>query len=246
MNATPNTESNEFDEAVTRAYRETMAKFREWADDPLYRKYVVPQSTDPEPGFAIFYTELRFQPDLLIVGQNPSNFAGKNAGLIEPPNAEMLSGIPPTKNSYTEHGHLFGNALQTAFENNPALLESAVGMNVWSFQCVLEANAAPLQLRSFCKATSRTLVTKMKPRTILCLGREAFNALHEARATSVKGTRKGEYSTFKSSPVWFVYHPTGSYSSEIAEHDLPIVIREIEAVLGAPPRAGHERSDGPP
>src|ERR1035437_1348654 len=157
--------------AVDRAYQRTRQRFEAWKNDPAHPPaslYVVPDATEPAVGFAIFYTPAAFQPKLLLVGQNPANFAvGRN--LRDPPNAEMLSGTkPPLRNTYVEHKHRFAEALQNGFAQHFSLLESCVGMNVWHFQCVSRAQSAPQDLLRFCECTTRSLVTAIQAKHILC------------------------------------------------------------------------------
>jgi hypothetical protein len=77
-------------------YQKTRVAFDGWATDPKYKPYVIPESTAPKTGFAIFYTSPAFQPTLLIIGQNPANFAAAGRSLKDYTNAEMLSGSPPS------------------------------------------------------------------------------------------------------------------------------------------------------
>ena len=105
--------------ALDRAYRRTRVQFDVWARDSTYEPYVVPLSTKPRAGFAILYTPPAYEPQLLIVGQNPSNFAGSGS-IEDPPNADMLSGTVPTANSYDVHDYLLGKTLRGAFVNHPA------------------------------------------------------------------------------------------------------------------------------
>lgn len=123
-----------FNEKIADVYRQTREEFAQRRSEPNYAAYVVPSATDPDPGFAIFYTPPSYEPPLLIIGMNPSNFAGSGASLKAAPNAAMLEGKPPGVNSYLEHNHEFAIALRKGFAKHFNLLEAAVGMNVWYFQ----------------------------------------------------------------------------------------------------------------
>lgn len=216
-----------FDSVVHAAYGRIRERFSQWAIDDSYRSYVVPIATDPDIGFAIFYTPPAFRPRLLVVGQNPSNFAGQNRSLLAHPNAEMLAGRAPTESSYDAHDHLFGIALRSNFQRYPDIYINSVGMNVWYFQCISNATAAPKPLREFCEATTRDVVAAMQPQHVLCIGRAAFTAM-VGKGMRVEGARKAETTVKDSSRFWYVPHLTGSWSRSDAEFDLPIV---IEAML---------------
>jgi hypothetical protein len=217
-----------FAATLDRAYRRTREQFERWAFNPEYYKYVVPPATKPRAGFAICYTPPIFQPKLLIVGQNPSNFAG--AGSLEAsPNDQMLSGQPPSVSSYDAHEHLFGRALRDAFSQHPQLYEGCVGMNVWHFQCTSSASSAPKPLKDFFEETSREVVDAMQPCNVLCFGRPAFSTL-AGTDRRVKGAAKAETVTRGGTVYWYVPHLTGSWSRADAERDLPIVLDEMQGL----------------
>jgi hypothetical protein len=236
MNATktPSRTSGQraFEDVVTKAYRDTAAKFLRWSTDDEFKKYVVPPATKPKPGFAIFYTPPVYMPPLLIVGLNPSDFSDSKS-LVAKPNGLMLSGTIPTCNSYLDHKHDFAKKLGQLFAGHEALLASAVGMNFWHFQCKAEdePNKAPHPLRKHCADTTEALILAMKPRTILCFSSLAFERLCGRRTpNSVPGTRS-RWVDVGETRIWYVYHPTGSRTRIVSAHDTPIVLREIAAYL---------------
>jgi hypothetical protein len=197
------------------AYEHTHKKFSELCNKPEYKDYVVPLSTAPQPGFAIFYTPALYRPNLLIVGQNPSDFSNKRDNKADP-NGEMLSGTgPPKVNSYTEHKHNFAITLGELFAKDFSLLKSAVGMNVWYFQCTSNASMAPDCLLEFCADTTKHLVKVMEPKAILCFGDHAYKALE-----TVGNARK-----------WHVRHPSARSHPDEAKKRMPSVIKEILAYL---------------
>ncbi len=225
-----------FKEAVDRAYRDTREKFEARKNDPAYLPYVVPDATSPHVGFAIFYTPATFRPKLLLVGQNPANFAaGQN--LRDSPNTEMLSGMElPLKNTYIEHKHRLAKALQKGFARHPGLLADCVGMNVWHFQCVSRAESAPQDLLRFCECTTRSLVKAIQAKHILCLGRPAFSALLSQR---VSDTNRAEVVSLGSSKLWYVPHPAGRPRSDFKD-DLPVVLEKIERELSGATEDGRQ------
>ncbi|HYK52299.1 MAG TPA: hypothetical protein VEV38_02090 [Candidatus Eremiobacteraceae bacterium] len=210
---------------VYSAYQRTRIKFEGWAEDQTYKPYVVPPATAPNIGFTIFYTPPAFEAPLLIIGLNPSNFAGSR-DLTAIPNAAMLSGSPPDVNSYLAHKHEFALALQKGFANRATLLDHSVGMNLWYYQCTSGAIKAPILLRRHCEETTQVLVSAMRPRHVLCFAKQAFEKIagggvQVPRAiTALKGA-SGDV------VFWYVAHPTGSWTRGDAEHDLPIVLSHI-------------------
>jgi hypothetical protein len=202
--------------AVDDAYRSTMKTFvaAKRLDD-LYT-YVVPESTAPNPGFAIFYTPPIFRPPLLIVGQNPANFAGARRAYTESPNGQMLAGHPPTVNSYLQHDHEFATTLRRLFRKFPHLLETAVGMNLWHFQMPHGAkDLPPSSLRVECEKITCELIEAMEPCAILCFSSRARDLLAKQRLSN----------------YWYVPHPTGSRTRDQATAAMPAVLAEIDGFL---------------
>jgi hypothetical protein len=220
-----------FSHSVSAAYRKTRLFFESLKDDAEYTPYVVPKSTAPKVGFAIFYTSPVFRPELLIIGQNPANFAGPRRSWQASPNAEMLSGTPPNANSYEEHEHDFAVSLRNGFRRHNELLSHAVGMNIWHFQCGTDAPYPPHRLRTFCESITRELVEAIEPRAILCFGSEACDGLNFKLTDSVSETRQSKYADISGRRVWKVRHLTGSRTRLAATHDLPYVVDQIAKFL---------------
>jgi hypothetical protein len=224
---------NQFEKTVGEAYANTLAAFQKWSEDEAYRPYVVPEATAPKPGFAIFYTPRIMNPRLLIVGQNPANFAGRGP-LTAFPNGVMLSAEAPTRNSYLEDDHGFAVALRQLFACHLDLLQSAVGMNVWHFQASsAQAVVAPRELRRFCQATTLSLIEAMKPAAVLCFGKRAFNVVRQKiKGTDIDGTKALRVTT-PLTQAWYVRHATGSWTKDAAFQDTPVVLAEIDAYIAS-------------
>ena len=220
-----------FEATIQRAYTDTMSSFKKFSRIERYRKFVCPPALGGEPGFAIFYTPPEVKPTLVIIGQNPSNFAG-NGAWTEEPNKTMLSGTIPARNSYLQDRHYFAKSLGNLFRGHEHLLENAVGLNVWHFQASSDdARCAPKELVRSCESTTRSLVAAMKPAAILCFSRHAFYALSKNRkGERVQGTN-AEWLDIEDSRVWYVYHPTSSRTRLVSAHDAPIVLAEVESYL---------------
>lgn len=218
-----------FDDAISSVYGSTLKEFTRFSADKRFAKYVLLAATAPKPGFTIFYTPPAYQPPLLIVGMNPSNFAGEGASLKAAPNSEMLSGLPPTLNSYAVHNHVFAAALRKGFAGHEALFGFAVGMNVWFFQWADNANAAPRELKRFCQEQTIALVEIINPAAILCLSSIAFSTLINGAAEFRVANTRARYADVKGRRIWYSFHPTGSRSRLVGAADLPIVLADIEA-----------------
>jgi uracil-DNA glycosylase len=229
---------DDFDATIQKAYIDTMGFFTKLSAEEAYRKYVCPEAMCGEPGFAIFYTPPAAEPELAVIGQNPANFAGRGSWKAEP-NKTMLSGTAPSRNSYHEDSHFFAEALGTMFAGHDDLLAHAVGLNVWHFQASSDdAKTAPKDLIAFCEATTRDVVSAMKPKTIICFGRAAFFALtNKRKGHRIPGTVRAEWLDVDGSRVWFIYHPTSSRTRHVASHDAPIVLNDIAAYIGRPKAA---------
>ena len=212
-------------------YAETKRRFTTWSTSAEYRPFTNPPATAGDVGFAILYTPARYRPNLLIVGQNPSDFSDNGDPGAEP-NGEMLSGSIPTRNSYLLDDHRFAKQLRKLFVGHRDLLASAVGMNVWYFQCTSGANGAPEPLRDYCAEATRTIVAAIGPRAVLCFGRPAFDALRGSDSGTIISGTKARRLSQRETEIWYVQHPTGARPPSVPAHDTPIVLTEIEAYLG--------------
>ena len=203
-----------FKQTVSEAYESTRRTFALRSKD--LNKYVVPKSTAPKVGFAIFYTPPVFRPALLIIGQNPANFAGPNLPYTDAPNKEMLSGRPPTVNSYLEHKHEFAVTLREFFQNYQHRLVEAVGMNFWHYQKPAnEDELPPSSLLTECENISRKLIEAIEPSAILCFHARARDVLR----------RRG------ASKLWYVPHPTGGRTRVRSKANISQTLAEIDAYL---------------
>jgi len=222
----------EFFATLDRAYRTTRERFVEFAERPDCRRFVVPPATDPDVGFSILYTPPVFNPPLLIIGLNPANFAGAGADQAGEPNRTMLSGTPPTVNSYLQHDHVFARALRASFAGYEDLLASTVGMNVWHFQQVSDAAKAPKDLIAFCESTTFDIATTMKPQHVLCFSRQALNLCKTAGEVVEEGLA-AERTSFTGATWWYVPHLTGPYTRAKAELAMPMVLDLIARDLAS-------------
>lgn len=113
---------------IEKIYSET----REFFEKNQHLPYIKPISQSGKIGFCILYTPPIFNPDVLIIGQNPSYFTPKM------PRSEidkiMMSGEIPRVNSYIEHNHIFAKEIRRIFKyDKSTFLENCVGTNIWFF-----------------------------------------------------------------------------------------------------------------
>lgn len=137
-----------------------------------------PKSLNGKTGFCILYTQPYYNPDILIVGQNPSQFNQLDENSYE--DKYMMSGTIPKVNSYLEHNHKFAKKLREVFseENNNQLLLKSVGMNIWFAQGKLPNVPDIHDLKKFCKIQTLNIINILKPKTIFCIGFEVFDELN--------------------------------------------------------------------
>ena len=80
--------------------------------------------------FVIFYSLPSVNPEIMIIGDNPSWFHKKNPFLAKK-NLEDVAGKIPKINSYKIHDHTFGNQIRNVFNliGKESWLDKAVGLN---------------------------------------------------------------------------------------------------------------------
>ena len=76
----------------------------------------MPKSLNGQTGFCILYTIPTYNPDILIIGQNPSQFNQTNEMSDE--DIYMMRGQIPEINSYLNHNHKFALKIREVFSSN--------------------------------------------------------------------------------------------------------------------------------
>ena len=144
--------------------------------------------------FAIFYTPIDYNPDFVLVGNNPSWFRS-NAN-IDREEAEQareqvtkMENGPPKTNLYMENDFHFARQMQKVFAKHPSVLDSIVGLNrFWlqtggnyrQFKKDISGNLdAKIQLRQIekdCEKHTREIVQTLNPKAVFLFGAHAQKA----------------------------------------------------------------------
>ena len=158
-----------------RSIYETTADYFETNSNYYWSK---PKSLGGKTGFCIFYTKPSYNPDILIIGQNPSKFNPTDDTSEE--DKYMMSGRIPEINSYLRHNHKFALKLREVFASqyDEYFPPRSVGMNLWFAQGKLFNTPDTNNLKKFCKIQTLKLIKILKPKTILCIGFEVFRELN--------------------------------------------------------------------
>ena len=98
-----------FIEQIEDIYSNTLIYFNSNAD----KYWAKPKSLNGQIGFCILYTSPSYNPDILIIGQNPSNFNQTN--VMSDEDMYMMSGQIPEINSYVQHDHKFALKIREVF-----------------------------------------------------------------------------------------------------------------------------------
>ena len=155
-----------------------------------------PEALGGDVGFCILYTPPILNPDLLVIGKNPSFFNPSNEFSEE--DELMMSGTIPTVNSYLEHKHLFATELKNMFcyENEkPNILDNTVGMNIWFFQGkdIPQDISGPIgELKKSCEKATKDVIRLFKPKTILAVGVEAMRVCDSDNMAVYECWKEGE------------------------------------------------------
>jgi len=130
--------------------------------------------------FAILYTPLRINPQVMIIGNNPSWFDQYDSSRALDIVKEMEQGIP-TVNSYLDHRHAFARQMQAGFSQvgRSDLLEGCVGMNrLWvqtgsaGVPKMVTRNQSSewREIKNRCEEGTREIVRLIKPKLALLVG----------------------------------------------------------------------------
>ena len=208
-------DNKSFIEQIEDIYSHTSIYFNSNADNYWSK----PKSLNGQIGFCILYTAPSYNPDILIIGQNPSNFNQTNEMSDE--DMYMMSGRIPEINSYLQHNHKFALKIREVFssESDKQYLLKSVGMNIWYAQGSkldqVKMTEDLKDMKEFCKKQTFKMINILRPKTIFSIGFKVFDELNNK--DKHKDTLKfGKYRIYEEGelgniPVYGCAHLTGAY-----------------------------------
>lgn len=139
--------------------------------------------------FVIFYSLPSVNPEIMIIGDNPSWFHKKNPFLAKK-NLEDVAGKIPKINSYKIHDHTFGNQIRNVFNliGKESWLDKVVGLNRFWIQTggggtkELRNESNKIEqgvinrLEKICEKNTRQMVEILSPKVAILLGKKAQNS----------------------------------------------------------------------
>ena len=139
--------------------------------------------------FVIFYSLPSLNPEVMIIGDNPSWFHKKDP-LKAKNNLGDVAGRIPKINSYKIHDHTFGKQIRDVFDliEKEEWLDKVVGLNRFWIQTggggteelkkeceKIEAGVIG-RLEKLCERKTRQLVEILNPKIVILLGKKAQNS----------------------------------------------------------------------
>ena len=137
--------------------------------------------------FAILYTPVRYKPDIMLIGNNPSWFDKKDSKKGYKIVKELMES-PPQDNSYMVHNHVFADSMQRIFGHvgRTDLLETCVGMNrlwlqtgstytSWNTACNKRSLTFGQSLTDYCETKTKEIIELIEPKVVLLIGKKAWN-----------------------------------------------------------------------
>ena len=193
-------------------------------------------------GFKVFYSPVRAQPDVLVLGEQPGGGPSDFCLAV----ARQL----PEGHEYFHSNYLLARKMRHLFAREPALLERSVKLNL-NF-CRSPSREAwhastPATVRdsllAFCTRRVVEIIDRLAPRVILCEGILPFDALqnHPRMASRVLPTERGEVRGRQGERLYIrrqlasgtqlmgMAHPTGAH---VSSHDRERITTALWADLG--------------
>jgi len=140
-------------------------------------------------GYSIFYSPVKSEPDILIIGYNPG---GDESAFIE---SEI--GVPKEHEYFSEKDgdYRLAKQMKKIFGNADMLdkLRQSVKFNLIFFRSKnIKELSASKELINFCKNKTREIIDKLQPKLILAEGFETYEELLKL----TKGNKKTIYQNF--------------------------------------------------
>jgi len=164
-------------------------------------------------GYAIFYSPVVDNPELLIMGYNPGGDEG---------DFSSIPMTPPAEHDYICGNYKMANRMRYIFESANMLenLQNSVKMNLIFFRTKSASTVKqlPAENVTFCYSQTKKIIDSLAPKTILVEGLETFDKLigllGVKRMKEHKNIRKKtlmRYSTYNGIKVLGIPHPSGSH-----------------------------------
>ena len=196
-----------------------------------------------EPGFSVFYTPLKYEPELMILGMNPGgsekDFDLTKARLI-PKDHDYFITYPDPYRLAEKMNNVFKNI------GKMPLLKNSVKLNVNFFRSKNQEgwNKINPELRkeaeSFCKDKVKEIIEKLKPRTILAEGIGSHEIIKknlgiEKLSDELVSSPESKQALFIETvdspiPLYGIAHPTGARG--VFEKDWNLIESSLKKRLG--------------
>ena len=149
--------------------------------------------------FVILYTPVRYKPNIMLIGNNPSWFHKKDPETGYKIVQELMKS-PPKESSYIVHNHVFAQSMQRIFGyvGRRDLLETCVGMNrlwlqtgsnygSWNTVCNERSWKLGQSLTEYCENKTKEIIKLIKPKVVLLIGQKAWDLFQsDERPSNIK------------------------------------------------------------
>lgn len=162
-------------------------------------------------GYAIFYSPVATNPELLIIGYNPG---GDESSFVEIPEH------PPAEHDYITGNYPMANRMRYIFQSAGILplLENSVKTNLYFFRSNNASGIKDLSedMKEFCLSQTKQIIDTLTPRMILVEGFETFSEVlkllrsEQSREIPLNGRVVMLVSDYKGIKLLGIPHPTGA------------------------------------
>lgn len=184
-------------EWLTTLYKETHNRWNEMGSNPQ--------------GYAVFYSPVVINPELLIIGYNPG---GDESSFVEIPKH------PPADHDYIKGNYPMANRMRYIFQSAGILplLENSVKTNLYFFRSNNASGIGDLSedVKEFCLSQTKQIIDTLTPRMILVEGFETFSEVlkllrsQQSREIPFNGRAVMLVSDYKGIKLLGIPHPTGA------------------------------------
>ena len=158
-----------------------------WAEDlteEVYNEWKTKYSFWKD-GFEVFYSPVRYRPELMIISLNPGGGEKDFQALDFPKFQDENFSLPP-KNRYLITKYRFAKKVRTLFEGNEDVLKTSVVTTALLFRSQKidywkkhNPEKTRLPMERFAYAKVQEIVKKVEPKKILVIGIDAYNRLRK-------------------------------------------------------------------
>ncbi|VVB61529.1 Uncharacterised protein [uncultured archaeon] len=202
-----------------------MNKWAEGIVERVYTRWKDKYAESCKSGFKVFYSPVRQNPQIMIIGYNPGGL--ENSFMSYKEKLERGDFSVPIKHEYLIKDYRLAKKMRNFFDKKEQLLEESIKINLIFFRSknIREwkkiEKSKRIEIEGFCFDLVKEIIMQSKPKMILIEGISTYKKLRkilgfEGSSVVTNGSQRCYVTEWMGIKLFAMPHPTGS---RIKQHD---------------------------